>query len=527
MPGGAHENMRGWSPEEDGLLLDLIQVHSRTTPLDSPKPPDLGLPAGAWFFPWGQTTYCRPNRILPRSQKSGKRWKLIAEALVDHTSGHERTPAMVRNRYLRIERGRELTEQGKSKNRCGQCGQLKRGHVCQAPRALVSTSYQAQEAQHEVHRLRVGDPFGAGINIGSAGGLNIGSGGGLNMVAIGQHVAPDDNTYGVPTVMVTAAPQVHHWGVGGVAPPNANPGAAAPAAAPASAAFGPPMLRPQESMDLLAFVAEHATQPTQPTQQTEVPSIDDDELPSMGLSGELPPAPAAPAPAGGGHFISAASTGGISLSFGGGGIGFGGMGGGTISFDVGGAGGRCAQPPYVGAGPYSSFGRASSGSFGLGVPALSTTPSLSGASPLPMAPGGLAAALSPAGMAAAGSLAAPVGVPSAFGGGGTYVDIGLQLQHDVQQLQLLQDIGLQLQHDVQQQQQQQQFVKSDVTPSAPSSSSEDVASLEVAYVCTGGVAAAKLQASSLPAAGSFKGELVGSTDTLSTSSNSSVSNVEV
>jgi hypothetical protein len=53
MPGGAHENMRGWSPEEDGLLLDLIQVHSRTNPHDSPKPPDLGLPAGAWFFPMG------------------------------------------------------------------------------------------------------------------------------------------------------------------------------------------------------------------------------------------------------------------------------------------------------------------------------------------------------------------------------------------------------------------------------------------------------------------------------------------
>ena len=26
MPGGAHENMRGWSPEEDELLLRLIEV---------------------------------------------------------------------------------------------------------------------------------------------------------------------------------------------------------------------------------------------------------------------------------------------------------------------------------------------------------------------------------------------------------------------------------------------------------------------------------------------------------------------
>lgn len=116
MPGGAHENMRGWSPEEDELLLELIQI-------------------------------------------SGKRWKHIAEALGAQSPGTPRTPAMVRNRFLRIERGRQLTEQGKSKNRCGQCGQLKRGHVCQAPRALVSTSLQAQEARHEADRLKYGDAF--------------------------------------------------------------------------------------------------------------------------------------------------------------------------------------------------------------------------------------------------------------------------------------------------------------------------------------------------------------------------------
>jgi len=109
MPGGAHENMRGWSPEEDALLLKLIET-------------------------------------------SGKRWKLIAEALGDSAGG--RTPAMVRNRYLRIERGRWLTERGMSKNRCGQCGQLKRGHVCKAPRAMVSTSLSAQAQAHEENRLK-------------------------------------------------------------------------------------------------------------------------------------------------------------------------------------------------------------------------------------------------------------------------------------------------------------------------------------------------------------------------------------
>jgi len=62
---------------------------------------------------------------------------------------------MVRNRYLRIERGRMLTEQGKSKNRCGQCGELKRGHVCRVPRAMVSTSFADQEARHEELRRTV------------------------------------------------------------------------------------------------------------------------------------------------------------------------------------------------------------------------------------------------------------------------------------------------------------------------------------------------------------------------------------
>ena len=60
--------------------------------------------------------------------ESGKHWKLIAASL----RPYDRTSAMVRNRYLRIQRGRWLTEQGQSKNKCGHCGKLKRGHVCNA-----------------------------------------------------------------------------------------------------------------------------------------------------------------------------------------------------------------------------------------------------------------------------------------------------------------------------------------------------------------------------------------------------------
>jgi hypothetical protein len=54
---------------------------------------------------------------------------------------------MVRNRYLRIERGKWLTEQGKSKNRCGQCGELKRGHRCKVLRTNLSNHTSAMLAQ--------------------------------------------------------------------------------------------------------------------------------------------------------------------------------------------------------------------------------------------------------------------------------------------------------------------------------------------------------------------------------------------
>ena len=39
MPGGAHENMRGWTPEEDELLLSLIQVHRVAKALLASCPP--------------------------------------------------------------------------------------------------------------------------------------------------------------------------------------------------------------------------------------------------------------------------------------------------------------------------------------------------------------------------------------------------------------------------------------------------------------------------------------------------------
>lgn len=76
--------------------------------------------------------------LLQLIRNHGRHWKLIAEELRTM-----RTPAMVRNRFLRIERGREATEKGISKNKCGLCGQLKRGHFCQAQRLDVLSSSQS------------------------------------------------------------------------------------------------------------------------------------------------------------------------------------------------------------------------------------------------------------------------------------------------------------------------------------------------------------------------------------------------
>ena len=77
--------------------------------------------------PW---TAAQDEVLRELVSKQGRRpkWKEITEAL--RNDGNYRTVAMVRNRYLRIEKGKELTELGLSKNRCSLCGQIKRGHVC-------------------------------------------------------------------------------------------------------------------------------------------------------------------------------------------------------------------------------------------------------------------------------------------------------------------------------------------------------------------------------------------------------------
>ena len=82
MPGGVHENMRPWEPEEDRLIIELLS-------------------------------------------ELGPRWSRIVKQLPG------RTISSVRNRWQRIDKGRRLRDSGMEfKNRCQQCGEPKRGHVC-------------------------------------------------------------------------------------------------------------------------------------------------------------------------------------------------------------------------------------------------------------------------------------------------------------------------------------------------------------------------------------------------------------
>lgn len=84
MPGGAHESMKAWEPEEDQLIIDLVS-------------------------------------------RLGFKWKHIIENFPG------RTTASLRNRYSRIKKGEKMIAEGANlKNRCHACGELKRGHVCRA-----------------------------------------------------------------------------------------------------------------------------------------------------------------------------------------------------------------------------------------------------------------------------------------------------------------------------------------------------------------------------------------------------------
>ncbi|EOD39131.1 hypothetical protein EMIHUDRAFT_122094 [Emiliania huxleyi CCMP1516] len=64
------------------------------------------------------------RKILQLYALEGRKWGRIADGLTN------RSPASVRNRYLRIEFGQHARRLGLAKNRCTACGLPKLGHVC-------------------------------------------------------------------------------------------------------------------------------------------------------------------------------------------------------------------------------------------------------------------------------------------------------------------------------------------------------------------------------------------------------------
>lgn len=98
--GGKHGKEQGierWSPEEDALVRRLC-----------------------------------PERDDGNVQHN---WYLIKIEFDSANLGPERSVNSIRNRMLRLRKNAQLVKSGKvGTNRCGRCGQIKRGHVCTGAR---------------------------------------------------------------------------------------------------------------------------------------------------------------------------------------------------------------------------------------------------------------------------------------------------------------------------------------------------------------------------------------------------------
>ena len=106
MPGGAHEVMRTWDPEEDEVIMSMVD-------------------------------------------ELGPKWAII----VRHLPG--RTVSSVRNRYQRIQKGIKLRESGVHiKNKCHACGEPKRGHICKARSRISGLANVAQMTDEQVEAVR-------------------------------------------------------------------------------------------------------------------------------------------------------------------------------------------------------------------------------------------------------------------------------------------------------------------------------------------------------------------------------------
>ena len=101
-----------------------------------------------------------------RDDQNRPAWSVISKKL--KAAGFDRSAQQARCRYMRMERGRVKREQGKAKNYCKTCGQLRAGHVCTktlAERAALSRS-AAGTAPATVRPFVLDLPLGVGVAAG-------------------------------------------------------------------------------------------------------------------------------------------------------------------------------------------------------------------------------------------------------------------------------------------------------------------------------------------------------------------------
>lgn len=103
-PGGKHDNMRVYTPDEAALVLKLVEAHA-------------------------------------------PRWTHIAK-LVSEATNQERTAASIRNYYKRFCASKKIAERDgaiKKLNRCQLCGEIKRGHICKPTQLEYNKAMAAKE----------------------------------------------------------------------------------------------------------------------------------------------------------------------------------------------------------------------------------------------------------------------------------------------------------------------------------------------------------------------------------------------
>ena len=91
--------------------------------------------------------------MLHLIEEHGHKWKVIADKMNESHRGIEvqRTAAMIRNRFYRMQQGKTASANGKARNKCGLCGQTKAGHICTgvAPKLPTEIGVEAPQLAQE------------------------------------------------------------------------------------------------------------------------------------------------------------------------------------------------------------------------------------------------------------------------------------------------------------------------------------------------------------------------------------------